>query len=161
MSAASTNATLQQFGLAISSLPQSRLQTKLPINSINPALFLGNTSTGPMSPLNLFVQDWILAPSGASQTWVLPTAQNILQAFANSVRTGEVIQFVVANRSQAFTAFLQGVTGSGMNSVSSAYQTVTLGTGTITNGIVETARTVFLEWNAISSDGKTGSFLIY
>lgn len=157
MSAASLNATLQQFGVGLTTRPpQSRYL--LPINNINQALFLGSVSTG-LSPLSMLVPDWILAPSGASQTWVLPSAFNILQAFSNSVRTGEVVSLNVANRSAAFTAFLQGITGSGMSS--SGYQTVTLGTGVATAGSLEVVRNVFLEWNSVSSDGKTGSFLIY
>jgi hypothetical protein len=158
MSAASTNATLQQFGVGATTVPaQSRF--RLPMNTVQQAIFQGNVSTGPLSPLNMIVPSWILAPSGANQTWVLPTAFNILQAFSNSVRTGEVIALTVANRSTAFTAFLQGVSGAGMSSA--GYQTVTLGSGVITGGSIEQARTVFLEFNAISTDGKTGSFLIY
>ncbi len=160
MSATSLNAALQQLSVS-NTLRPAQSRTILPLNSIQQALFLGNVSTGPMSPLNMLVENWILAPSGANQTWVLPTAFNILQAFSNSVRTGEVIQLTVANRSLGFIGFLQGVTGAGMSSA--GYSVVTLGTGASfpTGSYNEVPKTVFLEWNQVSSDGKTGSFLLY
>jgi len=160
MSATSLNAPLQQFS-SFNSLRPAPSRTILPINTVQQALFLGNVSTGPMSPLNMLIKNWILAPSGANQTWVMPTAFNILQAFSNSVRTGEVIELVVANRSQGFIGFLQGVTGAGMSSA--GYSVVTLGTGASfpSGSYNEVPKTVFLEWNQVSTDGKTGSFLLY
>ena len=105
-----------------------------------------------------------VAPGTSTDTFVLPTASQILSAFGrstntgvSSISTGDCLRYSVVNRS--VTA---GVLYSGQSGIDSATGSVAISTGGA-SGATGKATDFFLEFTNVGSSlaGVTGSYMIY